>query len=176
MLPNGGVALAEQAAYRITVLNEAGKVERIIERPIAPRKGTEKDRQAFMKQRHDAVRQGGGGMMRGRNGSSSAPPPAQAMAALEEEMLRNATWRDVIPVLRRVSADPQGRIWVARTPVDFGSSGPVDLVRADGAYIGTIQNATLPAAVSRSGRAAYVEFDELGVEHVAVKQLPASWK
>ena len=175
MLPNGGVALAEEATYRIRVLNAAGKVERIIERPIAARKGSEKDREAFIKQRRDGVRQGG--MMRGRNGSASAaPPPAQAIASLEEEMRRNATWRDVIPVLRRVSADPQGRIWVARTPVDFGSFGPVDVLRADGAYIGTIAKATLPAAVSKSGRAAFVEFDELGVEHVAVKQVPAGWK
>jgi hypothetical protein len=174
MLPSGGVAVADEVGYRIKVLSAAGKIERVLERAIAPRKGTTHDKETFLKRRRENAQQGG--MQRGRNGSvSAAPPPAQALASAEE-MMRNATWRDVIPVLRRVSTDPQGRIWVARTPVDFGASGPVDLLRADGTYFGTMSNATLPAAVSRSGRAAFVEFDELGVEHVAVKQLPAAWK
>jgi hypothetical protein len=175
VLPNGGIAVADEAGYRIKLLSAAGKTERILERPLAPRRGTAQDKETFIKRRREGALQGGG-MQRGRNGSASAAPPPQQTIASVEEMMRNATWRDVIPVLRRISTDPQGRIWVARTPGDFGARGPVDLLRADGAYIGTIPDAIPPAAVSRSGRAAFVEFDELGVEHVAVKQLPAAWK
>jgi hypothetical protein len=175
LLPAGELVVADEAGYRIKVLSGTGKVERILERAIAPRKGTLQDKERFIKRRRENALQTGGTQRVRSGGASTAPPPAQALASAEE-MMRNATWRDVIPVLRRVSTDPQSRIWVARTPVDFGSLGPVDLVRADGAYIGTLSNASLPAAVSKTGRAAFVEFDDLGVEHVAVKQLPATWK
>ena len=177
MLPNGGVVLADEAEYRIKVLSAAGKVERIIERPIAPRKGTTRDKEVFIKERREKALQAGG-MQRGQTvtgGATAAGPPPTAFASAEE-MMRNATWRDVIPVLRRVSADPQGRIWVARTPVDFGVRGPVDLLTTAGAYVGTLSSAMLPAAVSKSGRAAFIEVDDLGVERVAVRQLPAAWK
>ena len=175
VLPHGGVAIADEAVYRIKIFSATGKHERTFERAIAPRKGTLEDKQTFIKQRREGALQAGG-TQRGRNGSASAaPPPAQALASVEE-MMRNATWRDVIPVLRRVSTDPQGRIWVARTPGDFGPRGPIDLVSGNGVYIGTIANARLPEAVSRSGRAAFVEVDDLGVEHVAIKQVPATWK
>ena len=93
-----------------------------------------------------------------------------------EETLRTAQFNEVIPVLRRVDSDPQGRIWIQRTANDHGDRGPIDLVGADGRYIGTILNDVLPAAFSRTGRAAYIERDDLGVEHVTVKRLPASWR
>jgi hypothetical protein len=76
--------------------------------------------------------------------------------------------------VRRVTADPQGRIWIARTARDFGPRGTIDIVRASGSYISSIENATLPAAVSTSGRAAFIERDDVGLEHVIVKMLPAA--
>jgi hypothetical protein len=176
LLSNGGLVVADEAEYRVRLLNAAGKVERILERPIAPRKGTVRDKEVFIKERREKALQAGG-MQRTRTGTeAAAAAPSPTALASTEEMMRNATWLDVIPVLRRVSADPQGRIWVARTPVDFGARGPVDLLKTDGTYIGTLPNAMLPAAVSKSGRAAFIELDDLGVERVVVRQLPATWK
>jgi hypothetical protein len=36
--------------------------------------------------------------------------------------------------------------------------------------------ARVPRAVSRSGRAAFIERDELGAEKVIVKRIPESWR
>jgi hypothetical protein len=174
VLPNGGLGVAHEAEYRVQVVSAAGRVERIIERPIAPRRGTPKDKEAWVKREAESML---GILQSGRTvrsaGSVSGTGPTRSGI---EEMLRGAAWLDVIPVLRRVNADAQGRIWIARTPDDFGVYGPVDIVRADGAYIGTVPHAILPGAVSRSGLAAFIERDELGVEHVTVKRLPTTWQ
>ena len=175
VLPNGGLSVADDADYRVKVVSPAGKVERIIERPIAPRRGTPKDKEAFIKREAENLMQGVPQSRRTDRGSGAASGAGPTLAMIEE-LVRNATWLDVIPVLRRVSADPQGRIWVARTPDDFAVSGAVDILRADGAYIGTIPDATVPGAVSKTGRAAFITRDELGVERVTVKRLPANWQ
>jgi hypothetical protein len=173
VLPSGGLAVSHEADYRVKVANPVGQVERILERPVDPRKGTQADKEVFLRRLRDAFAQAGG-----RAGRGGPPGSAGRAGAPEgiEQMLRNATWREVIPAVRRVTADPQNRIWVARTPTDFGVYGPVDLLRADGAYIGTIAHMVLPAAVSKSGRAVFIERDDVGVERVTVKRLPASWQ
>jgi hypothetical protein len=173
VLPDGKVAVAHEVDYRIRIVSPARQVERIIERAIAPRKGTTQDKQAFLERQRTNFTQGGAATTRNGGGSPASGPMSRALI---DQLLNSATWLDVIPVLRRVSTDPQGRIWVARTPSDFGRYGPIDLLRSDGAYIGTIASAILPAAVSRTGRAAFIERDELGVEHVVVKRLPATWQ
>jgi hypothetical protein len=175
VLPNGGLGVADEADYRVKVVSPAGQVERIIERPIAPRRGTQKDKEAFIKREAENLMQGVPQSRRTDRGSGSASGAGPTLAMIEE-LIRNATWLDVIPVLRRVSADPQGRIWVARTPDDFAVEGAVDILRADGVYIGTIPDATVPGAVSKTGRAAFITRDELGVERVTVKRLPAAWQ
>jgi hypothetical protein len=181
VLPSGGVAFAHEKEYRVKVANPLGKVERIIERPIAPKKATDRDRQLAIAQQRENLKRGGGTRLAIRVGDgggtrvSTGGPPAGEEPSIED-MLKNTTFEEYIPVLRRVDTDPQGRIWVARTPADFGQRGPVDLLRANGAYIGTVANDRIPDAVSRSGRAAYIERDDLGVERVAVKRVPTTWQ
>jgi hypothetical protein len=148
----------------------------LLERPIAPKKVTEADKQTAMKRRKENSARGGTRMMmtnvNGTSSVSSAPPPGTNEQTIEQ-MLRDA---NVIPVVQRMATDPQGRIWVQRTAADQGLSGLVDILTYDGRYVGTIPNARVPSAVSRSGRAAYIETDaELGVERVVVRKLPASW-
>ncbi|HEX2189597.1 MAG TPA: hypothetical protein VHG51_11895, partial [Longimicrobiaceae bacterium] len=62
-------------------------------------------------------------------------------------------------------------IWVERTGESWGEPGPIDVVTAEGRYLGTVTGQALPDAFSASGRAAYVERDEDGVQRVAVRQL-----
>jgi hypothetical protein len=181
VLPNGAVAIVSEKDYRIKIAN-GGKVERIIERPIAARKGTEKDKKAQMEAQRENLKSGrtGGISMTVNNGATRIAPATGGGRNGElpslEQMLANATFEEFIPVLRRVDTDPQGRIWVTRTPADFGVKASVDLLRADGTYIGTVPSFIAPDAVSKSGRAAFIERDELGVEHVVVRKLPASWQ
>jgi hypothetical protein len=173
--PNGGVVIAEEAAYRIKLLDASGKLERILERPIPPRKGTQKDKDVFIAREAESIAVSAGRTGRSRPGATAAAGNAPPVARIEE-MLRTATWMDVIPVLRGVTVDLQDRIWAARTPDDFGVHSPIDVLRADGIYIGTVPNATLPSAISRTGRAAFVARDSLGVERVRVVRLPAAWR
>jgi hypothetical protein len=134
-----------------------------------------------MKRRKENAARGGAVRMfmtstNGSTSTSTAPPPGLGAEQSIEQMLRDATFLDVIPVVQRLSTDPQGRIWVQRTAADQGITGPVDILTSDGRYIGTILNSRVPTAVSRGGRAAYIETDpDLGIERVFVKALPASW-
>jgi hypothetical protein len=48
-------------------------------------------------------------------------------------------------------------------------------VTADGRYLGTVRGLRLPAAISATGRAAFLERDGDDVERVVVRQLPAGW-
>jgi hypothetical protein len=181
ILPTGGLAFANEKDYRINVTNTAGKIERVIERPIAPKKGTDKDKQMAMERRRELARNNSSAGVRianinGQQSFSAGGARGPSEAATLDEMIRNSTFEEYIPVLRGLRTDPQGRIWLARTPADFGLRGPVDIMRSDGTYIGTLANDVLPGAVSRSGRAAYIERDDLGVERVAVRRLPASWQ
>ncbi|MGH7471013.1 MAG: 6-bladed beta-propeller [Longimicrobiales bacterium] len=181
ILPTGGFAFVNEKDYRLNVTNTAGTVERVIERPIAPKKGTDKDKEMVMERRREAQRNNTSGGIRitnvdGRQSFSTGGARGANETATLEEMMRNATFEEFIPVLRGMRTDPQGRIWLARTPADFGLTGPVDIIRADGTYIGTLTNDVLPNAVSKSGRAAYLVRDDMGVERVAVRRLPATWQ
>jgi hypothetical protein len=90
-------------------------------------------------------------------------------------MLSELTFNETIPVLTGMYVDPRGRLWVQRFK-DVGQDGPIDLINANGTYVGTVTGQTLPAAVSPSGRAAYIERDEeTDVEKVVVRKLPAGW-
>jgi hypothetical protein len=68
------------------------------------------------------------------------------------------------------------RAWLQRRQNDGSDRGPIDLLTASGHYIGTLPPQRMPVAVSASGRAVYFITDELGVEHVEVRQLPAAWR
>ncbi|MGH7459788.1 MAG: 6-bladed beta-propeller [Longimicrobiales bacterium] len=178
VMPSGGLAISYDKDYRLALISPSGTVERIIERPIKARKATEKDKKAAIDRQRENMKSGTGATMVrvGDGGRMSMGPGPRGELPSVEEMLRSATFEEFIPVIRRLETDPQGRIWVARMPTDFGQAGPIDIIRANGTYIGTLANDRTPDAVSRSGRAAWIERDDLGVEHVVVKRLPATWQ
>jgi hypothetical protein len=168
VLADGGLAVVREAAYRVEIRNPAGAVVRVIERPIQPRRGTEADKERYIEARTASMPT----TLLSRTGNTDGTPDPARIA----DGVRNAAWMEVIPVLRGVSTDPSGRIWVARTPASFGPKGAIDILRTDGTYVGTVADFTMPASVSGSGRAAFIERDDLGVEQVVVKALPASWR
>ena len=81
-----------------------------------------------------------------------------------------------IPVLRSLSTTWEGRIWVLRRGDEPDSAGPIDVVSADGHYVGTFAtDATrMPDAFGPNGLAAFIELDEFDVASVVVRRLPAS--
>jgi hypothetical protein len=176
LLNDGRVAVADKTdAYEVKIARN-GRYTGVITRPIQPRVPTERDKEAARKERRtslesggNAVRVGGGGAFFSTGGGSGMP---------EEEirrMLEEMEFAERVSVVRSLFSDPQGRLWIERAPSVWGQPSPIDLVAGD-RYIGTVIGVEIPLAVSATGMAAWVEKDELDVERVVVKRLPATWK
>ena len=103
----------------------------------------------------------------------------EALGGLEAEnqaQIDQMEFAEQVFVLQNIFAGSDGTLWLERAPNAWGDDAPVDLVAADGRYIGTVTGVKLPLAVSRSGLAAWVERDELDIEKISVRRLPSSWK
>lgn len=183
ILPNNTIAYADEAAYRVKLVSN-GKVSRIIERAFPVRKATERDRDKAREQRRTAMKSGsgmviatreaGGGSSRSSIGTGAGAGPRMSDAEIEQQ-IREMTFLETVPALRNMTQDPQGRLWIERTGRDVGEPGPIDIIDPAGRYIGTF-NDKRPDAISASGRGAYIERDDMDVERVAVRQLPAGWR
>jgi hypothetical protein len=183
VLPDGGVAALRDAGYHVNIVDAQGRTIRVLRRPIEPRRVTRKDQDEARELAAERLRTGTG-MVRmqvragpgGVERSVSSGGRAPDMSTTEiDEQLRDMQFAEVIPVIAGMRTDPQGRIWVARTARAVGADGPIDLLTADGGYLGTLPPQPLPDAISRSGRAAYVTRDDMDVEQVIVKRLPG-WR
>lgn len=163
VLPTGETVVAHTEAYRLDILTPGGKPERTLERPIEPRRVTSRDRQEERRKRLGEMTEQGGVL-----------PTSIRQAALKEvDQLRFAA---VMPVIQDLAVDPSGRIWIRRGTGPDGKSGSIDLIAADGKYLGTTHGARLPVAFSPGGLAAFVEEDSLGVQRVTVSRLPEDWR
>jgi hypothetical protein len=80
-----------------------------------------------------------------------------------------------MPVIRGLSADPDGRVWVQRDAGSGRTDYPIDILNANGTYVGTVTGIPLPDALGPGGRAAFIETDDLGVQRVSVKRAPDTW-
>lgn len=172
VLPGGGLAYANGTGWQVRVTGANGAVARVIERPLRPRAVTDRDRQAELARRREA---GGSGSRVTVVGGSLSQLPAEVRNVVQEQLART-DFAATMPVIDDVAVDAAGTLWVARTGPVAGDRGPIDLVTADGRYVGTLTGQDLPAAFSRGGRAAYIETDEDGVERVVVRALPARWR
>lgn len=183
VLPNSSIAFADEAAYRVKLVSD-GKVTRIIERAFPVRKATERDRDKARAQRRTAMktgsgmivstREGGPGGSRSTIGTGPGARPRMSNAEIEQQ-IREMTFLETVPALRAMTKDAKGRLWIERTAREVGVPGPVDIIEPAGRYIGTVHD-KIPDAISASGRAAYIERDDMDVERVVVKQLPAAWR
>jgi hypothetical protein len=188
VLPDGALATSYETEYRVHLVDRAGHPLRTVTRALEPRRVTRKDQeeynerlaagegpvgQAVMITSTAGAGGGGGNISIGRPGAGSGGAPgAEAMRISME----NRPFAEYMSVITRITADQQGRLWVQRRNTDAREQGPIDLVAADGRYIGTLPPQALPDAVSASDRAAYIVRDDLGVERVAVRRLPAGWR
>jgi hypothetical protein len=180
VLPTG-IAVHHDTEYAIRILDTAGRPVRTITRDLEPKKVTKKDQEQWQEQRREDEARGVGPQvvmsraMGAGSGSVSIGRGGQAGQVMQMS-LDNVPFAEFMAVVTAIRTDPQGRIWVQRRNADGRVEGPIDLVMSDGRYIGTLPAQPLPGAVSRSGLAAWVVTDDLGVERVAVRRLPASWR
>ena len=187
VLPDGGLAVHHETEYAIKLLDPNGRHTRTLTRPIKPRKVTKKDQEQELERRRTARASGTGATISvmvgegGRSGVSVGPPPrAGGPGGGRPEALPlnldDIPFAEHMSVVTSLRTDPQGRIWVQRRHPDGSNAGPIDLVTTAGKYIGTLPAQPLPDAISASGLAAYIVRDDLGVERVTVRRLPASWR
>lgn len=180
VLPTG-IAVHHDTEYAIRILDAAGRPVRTITRDLKPKKVTKKDQEQWQEQRReDEARGAGPQVVMSRStgagsGSVSIGRGGQGGQAMQLS-LDNVPFAEFMSVVTAIRTDPHGRIWVQRRNAEGRVEGPIDLVMSDGRYIGTLPAQPLPGAVSRSGLAAWVVTDDLGVERVAVRRLPASWR
>lgn len=188
VLPDGRLAISSDLDYRIAVTDPSGAVQSVLTRPIRGRQVTRRDQNDARDQRRREMKEGGGpGGMRVTTSSAGATAfvrtgagGVSAGGSLTDEQIDAAiaqmTFAETIPAIQRVSVDPTGRIWVRRSAGRVGGDEPIDLIAADGRYIGTLNGQEVPMAVSRSGLAAWIEKNDLDVEQVVVRRLPRTWQ
>lgn len=164
VLPDGGVAVVDAAAYSIRILDADGRAIRALQRPIQPRRVTERDRQQERARREARVAESGGLRLMGAEGVSLPPAVRQAVAA----PLADAAFARVMPVIRGMATDAAGNLWIGRAGESLEEPGGIDVVSAQGHYLGTLAGWEIPAAFSPGSRAAYVREDALGVQRVVV--------
>ncbi|MEW5927871.1 MAG: 6-bladed beta-propeller [Gemmatimonadota bacterium] len=169
MLPGGDLVVAHTPGYTLKVMRD-GQPVRYIQRPVRERKVTEADRQRERERRREAMRTGEG--MRVVSVGPGGGGRGQMSPEMIEQQLRDMEFAETIPAIQGLRVDGAGRIWVERTGEEWGEPGPIDVVAPDGRYLGTVTGHRLPDAFSPSGRAAYLEKDDMGVERVVVRQLP----
>ncbi len=180
VLPDGGIVHSDSSAYALKITPPgATDVARIIRRPFQPEPVTPAVERGYEERRAAARRDSGMGqgldsrMMVVREGGRGATPnpgrPTQASFQIEERYFHE------VPVLRGLATSWDGRIWVQRRGEHPESNGPIDVVTADGDYVGTYTaGATaMPDAFGPNGLAAFIELDEFDVASVVVRRLPA---
>ena len=172
VLPGGRVVYSDSSAYAIKVMDAgSAQVERVIVRPFDPVPVTpaiEEAEKERMQARQAAM---GGGRtkmleIRGPDGSSQSTTFQRPEPAFFPEL----------PVIHAVSGTWEGRIWVQRRGEDPNSGGAIDVLTAEGDYLGTFPAGTtaLPDAFGPDGLAAFIELDEFDVATVVVRRLPAA--
>lgn len=176
VLPDGRIALAFTPGYSVQLLDADGRQTRLIQRPMRIRRTTEADRERARAAARERMRSGRGTVVISRGSGGPAPRvPAMDRQAIERR-LGEMRFADTIPALRGLRVAPSGLLWIERTAEDVEAAGPIDLVTPGGEYRGTLTTLALPDAISPGGLAAFVEVDDLGVERVVVRRLPAAWR
>ena len=183
-LPGGGVAFSDSSAYAIKLTDPGGAISLILSRPFQPEPVTgrileaEVERQIETRAEAAVTRLGGGRpAVDGRTGNPVQGIPDEMV----REAARNSTRAfldavpaaDEVPVVRDLRTTWDGLIWVQRRGEEPVSDGPVDVLTADGRYVGSYPEGTIvPDAFGPDGLVAFIEIGELGESTVVVRRVP----
>ncbi len=172
MLSDGRLAVVDSVGYRVKLIGPDGSVAGAVERPIAPEPVTESVREAERERRREAFAQMTEVSMAGFGALEGL---GEQLRANQLEQVDNMVFTDVIPVIAGMAVDAQDRIWVARTGPGADGPGPIDILTADGEYMGTLpaDGLRIPDAFGPDGLMAYIETGEFDVPVVRVIRLMA---
>ena len=184
VLPDGGLVYSDSSAYALKITPPGtGSIVRTVTRPFEPEPVTERIEEEYRELREERRAQGqgnpGGGGIRmvefrtssTRGGSTPTPNAPTSMTF----SLGESPFYHEIPVLRSLFTTWEGRIWVMRQGDDLMGDGPIDVVTAEGDYVGTYRTGAteMPDAFGPDGLAAFIELDDFDVASVVVRRLPA---
>ncbi len=172
VLPERRIAFSDSSAYAIKIAERDGRISSILARPFSPEPVTERVMQAEKDRRLREVedrpespvsRSGDRMVVSGTGGGARARERIETLEFAEE-----------VPVVRDLRTGWGGRIWVLRRGDEPVSDGPIDILAADGRYLGSYRagETRLPDAFGPGGLAAFIERDELDVQTVVVRRLP----
>ncbi len=164
VLPDGSVAFSDSSAYAIRIARPGTGVWRVLRRPLRPIPVTnriidgERNRQLERLDESEGLRD-------------------PSLVRMEREVVAKLEFFEEVSILREMKTGWSGEIWVQRggeEPID--DEGPIDVITMDGRYLGSFRAGAiqLPSAFGPDGMVAFIETDELGVNTVVVKRLPAT--
>jgi hypothetical protein len=163
VLPSGEIVYTDSSAYAIKFAMPDGPVTRILTRPFEPWPVTDRIKDAEIERRLDAIVDAAG------------DPFREAMNEWERNHIKEMEFFHEMPVVLGLRTSWEGTIWVRRRGEEGAGGNPIDLITADGRYLGTFAPGTtaMPVAFGPDGLIAFVETDDLDVPYVVVKRLPA---
>lgn len=183
VLPGGGLVYSDSSAYALKITPPGtGVIVRTVTRPFEPEPVTERIEEEYRELREERRAQGrgnpGGGGVRmvqfrtSSTGGGNSPTP-NAPTSMTFSLGESPFYHE-IPVLRSLFTTWEGRIWVMRQGDDLMGDGPIDVVTAEGDYVGTYRTGAteMPDAFGPDGLAAFIELDEYDVASVVVRRLP----
>jgi hypothetical protein len=193
VLPDGRLAISQSADYEVLITDENGRPQSRLSRPFRAREVTRNDQEAARRQQRKRLEDGGSGdgvrvvtggggagsfVTAGRGNVSFGGGPAGGAMSKEQidRIVSEMQFATEIPAIQRVTVDAVGTLWIRRNAATVGADDPIDLVTADGRYIGTLNGHEVPRAISASGLAAYIEKNDLDIEQVVVRRLPDTWR
>lgn len=168
----GGVAFSDSSAYAVKVVDLDGTVQQVLTRPLHPARMTDRIRDAERALRLGVL--GGVADAAGRTGGERAAL-ADRMAQFMRTRVEEMRFYREFPVVRGLKTSWDGAIWVHRNGELPGEDGPIDVLTADGRYVGTFSagDVAMPNAFGPAGLVAFEEEDEFEAPVVVVRRLPA---
>ena len=178
VLPDGKVAFSDSSTYAVNIAAVGTGVVRVLTRPFTPEAVTERligaERNRRLKELADTPDEDLGGPRMVLNGEVVALDAEEVRRSQREE-IENLQFFNEVPVIRDLGASWSGMIWVQRRGKEPETLGPIDVLTAEGAYVGTYATGAtrVPDAFGPDGLAAFVELYEFDVASVVVRRLPA---
>ena len=180
VLSDGGIVHSDSSAYALKITPpDAAEVARIILRPLRPEPVTPAIEKEYQESREAARGEGGAetavGIVNAMSTTRGGANRSGSNQSFSFELPEREFYTEV-PVLRSLSTTWEGLIWVQRRGDELESDGPIDVVTADGRYVGTFATGAtaMPDAFGPNGMAAFIELDEFDVASVVVRRLPAA--
>ena len=164
VLPDGSVAFSDSSAYAIRIARPGTGVWRVLRRPLRPIPVTNRMIDAEKNRQLERLDESEGSMH-------------PTLIRMGRERVAKLEFFEEVSILREMKTGWSGEIWVQRRgeePLD--DEGPIDVVTMDGRYLGSFRAGAiqLPSAFGPDGLVGFIEMDELGVNTVVVKRLPAT--